>query len=113
MSNFIESLELSTRASNALKDNFVTDHEAFMSLTEDVVVRWSKCGRKTWLEIQQLQAHFNYIGSKREHWHKFKDVVGYLNQLMVDNPQFRTVDNGQGFLTAVRCDTDDADRRFK
>jgi hypothetical protein len=56
---FIESLELSVRASNVLRrSGFVNTLEEFMALDRETVMFMPKAGVRTWEEIEQVQKHF-------------------------------------------------------
>jgi hypothetical protein len=56
---FIESLELSARASNVLRrSGFVNTPEEFMALDRETVMFMPKAGVRTWKEIEQVQKHF-------------------------------------------------------
>jgi hypothetical protein len=56
---FIESLELSVRASNVLRrSGLVNTLEEFMALDRETVILLPQAGVRTWEEIEQVQKHF-------------------------------------------------------
>lgn len=57
MTAFIDSLELSTRAANVLRNMLdpIDSVEKFLALERDRVLRQPNCGRRTWHEIKQMQ----------------------------------------------------------
>lgn len=57
MTAFIDSLELSTRAANVLRNMLdpIDSAEKFLALERDHVLLQPNCGRLTWHEIKQMQ----------------------------------------------------------
>jgi len=56
---FIESLELSVRASNVLRrSGLVNTPEEFMALDRETFMLIPQAGVRTWEEIEQVQKHF-------------------------------------------------------
>lgn len=57
MTDFINSLELSTRAANVLRNMLdpIDSAEKFLALERDRVLLQPNCGRRTWAEIKQMQ----------------------------------------------------------
>jgi hypothetical protein len=57
MTDFIDSLELSVRASNVLRNMLdpIDSAEKFLALERERVLLQPNCGRRTWAEIKQMQ----------------------------------------------------------
>lgn len=57
MTAFIDSLKLSIRASNVLRNMLdpIDSAEKFLALERERVLRQPGCGKRTWAEIEQMQ----------------------------------------------------------
>lgn len=57
MTVYIDSLELSVRASNVLRNmpDPIDSAEKFLALERDRVLRQPNCGKRTWAEIKQMR----------------------------------------------------------
>jgi nucleoside-triphosphatase THEP1 len=52
---FIDTLELSVRAGNLLRNNGISTAEQFLTITWPLVKSWKGGGQRTWFEILDLQ----------------------------------------------------------
>lgn len=111
MSDFIKSLELSTRTERVLTDMGIDTLEKLMSLTEAQVRRWYGAGRLTWQEIRETQERVSpklqSARSEAAAFEHFKEHVRVLNGIMRDHPHFFATPVQRGFLVAMRSDRKD------
>lgn len=54
----VKDLEFSTRTARLLEREGITNLNALMRLRKNEVMRWGGAGRKTWLEISDLQDRY-------------------------------------------------------
>lgn len=99
--DFINGLELSTRASNVIFSLRVQNLEGFMAITEVDVLRHKNCGRKTWHEIRDLQSHFRNMARGEGDLFRLLALLGDVNHLRRRHPYFHIVITEVGSLQAI------------
>lgn len=118
---FIQDLELSVRSGNALARAFPNlDLEQFLNLNLDILLTERNFGSRSLRELRELQA--NLRGEfepnpprestasleDEDHWGEAATLVETLNSILMANPHFRVVVNGDASLTLTLSSADDA-----
>ncbi|MBD9544304.1 hypothetical protein IB276_33195 [Ensifer sp. ENS04] len=86
--DFISELELSVRASNALRGMGVTTRDQFMKLTREDVMSVKNIGRRTWGEVRDLQEHVRYHERRLSLPGRAEALIGELNALNLEKHGF-------------------------
>lgn len=88
MTDFIDRLELSTRALNRLRDAGVTTREQFLALTKEEIMGWSHAGVGTAREIEQMQDYLAPSPEKQkaDRENHFTCLVREINAILDSDP---------------------------
>jgi hypothetical protein len=76
MTDFIDTLELSVRATNLLKTNGYATREKFLEVTWPVMKKWKGAGIRTWHEILDLQHYVRRILEKEKQQKRRETLPG-------------------------------------
>lgn len=96
-SDLARDLELSVRAGNCLRANGVNTLHDFLALTDKEVLSWRNAGRRTWIEIADMQARLRSRFAPPPPMHPAAELAAMtLNTLMRSDPSLRVVLNRDG-----------------
>jgi hypothetical protein len=76
MTDFINTLELSVRAGNLLRNNGITTAEQFLEITWSIVKKWKGGGQRTWFEILDLQRYVHRELKEQERQRRRETLPG-------------------------------------
>ncbi|RUU76136.1 DNA-directed RNA polymerase subunit alpha C-terminal domain-containing protein [Mesorhizobium sp. M7A.F.Ca.MR.362.00.0.0] len=82
--DFIDELELSVRAGNALRNHGVMNLDEFLRLTKPVVMSFKHAGARTWREIQEVQINLQREQLKQSLPGRAIQHIRALNELRHD-----------------------------
>lgn len=98
MTNILDSLELSVRASNALRKRGVSTLEDFMSLSKASVMLMPNVGARTWREIREMQ---EYLRGRTSGDGELKAALGVVNSAIRED-DLSAVVQGDGTIALFK-----------
>lgn len=107
MTDIVDHLEFSVRAGNCLRANGIATVEDFLALTDKEVLGWRNAGRRTWIEIADMQAALRSDFTPRPLHPAAELAAMTLNVLMRSDPTLRVVLNRDGTV-ALALTTENA-----
>lgn len=131
-SPFLQSLELSVRAGNALAEAYpYLDREMFLALDPRALNRLRNVGRKTRAEIERVQVELLLepgaskpnrrapipYSKDQEFWSEkvakvpqavLEEIISAANCVLMDNPDLRVIVNPDASLTVAKTGADSA-----
>ncbi|BCH24285.1 DNA-directed RNA polymerase subunit alpha C-terminal domain-containing protein [Mesorhizobium sp. L-8-3] len=108
--DFIDTLELSVRAGNVLRNNGITTPEQFMALTKPQVLSFTHAGSRTWREIYEVQFSLRREARRQTLPGRAVELIRALNDLDLGaNGFFLTFDDKHRLRLARYAKPEDLD----